>query len=201
MLKMLRDEEIEQVKANLSSVPPLIDALGSDWINKALLTRTERKKVHVLFWLLLNPMKSQKLNYWLQILKSSLSSTNFQGLINDLKKKSANLEFYSLLSEIEVLSFYMAKRNNFHSVEYEPTHGDIKITVDGYEVFLEVARLFSSEDQERTDKLENEVWEKLDELENNKYVLSFSISRRFSEPDVDPLCMRACFIAKTARIQ
>ena len=186
MLKMLRDEEIEQVKANLSSVPPLIDALGSDWINKALLTRTERKKVHVLFWLLLNPMKSQKLNYWLQILKSSLSSTNFQGLINDLKKKSANLEFYSLLSEIEVLPFYMAKRNNFHSVEYEPTHGDIKITVDGYEVFLEVARLFSSEDQERTDKLENEVWEKLDELENNKYVLSFSISRRFSEPDVDP---------------
>lgn len=174
------------MKSHLSSLPQLVDILGSDWINRVLLIKTERKNAHALFWLLLDLMESQKLDAWLTILKFSLYFTKFQGIINTLKRMGGNVAFYSFLSEIEVLSHYMSKRDENFDVEYEPCRGDIKITLNGSEVFLEIARLFSSENQERIDRLKEIVWEKLDYLENNKYVLSFGISAMFSESDVNP---------------
>lgn len=185
MLKMIKDEEIEQVKSNLHFLPTLVESFGSFWINITLLTKTRRKEKHVLFWLLLDLAKSQKLENWLKTLKSSLISTKFQGIVNSLKRKSRRIEFYSLLSEIEVLAYYMEKRDRYLDIEYEPRHGDIKITIDGCEVFLEIAKLFSSKDQQKINTLENLVWEKLDNLENNVYILSFGISAEFSESDVD----------------
>jgi len=180
--KIILDEEKEQVRTILEACSYLVEFLGSDWIKRRLLGENKRSEVHYLFWLLLDLEKSQKLENWLRNLKASLISTKFQGLVNDLKKKGNRAEFYSLLSEIEVLSYYSGEG---FEVEYEPPHGDIMVVIDNHEIFIEIARLFSSKDRQRIDAPTNVVWEKLDELNNEIYVLSFSISRNFSESDVE----------------
>lgn len=182
MHKLTKDQEIEQVKSNLSACNTLVGALNPDWINNQILQKMERAKAHNLFWLLLNKDRSQKLDSWLAILKATLLQTKFQGLINKMKRKTRKIEFYSLLSEIEVVSHY-AKRD--YIVEYEPPHGDLKLILNGSEVFLEIARLFSSQEEERISSLVNSVWNKLDDLNNNKYVVSFRVSPEFLESDVD----------------
>lgn len=182
MPKEIRDEEKEQVRTTLEACPYLVEFLGPDWTKNRLLGEKARFEVHYVFWLLVNLERSQKLENWLRTLKASLISTKFQGLVNDLKKKANRAEFYSLLSEIEVLSYY--SKEGFE-VEYEPPHGDIKMTIDNHEIFIEIARLFGSEEEQRIEALTNMVWEKLDALDNEKYVLSFNISTGFSISDVE----------------
>jgi hypothetical protein len=53
-------------------------------------------------------------------------------------------------------------------------------------VFVEIARLFSSEEEEKIQTLSQLVWNKLEDLTENKYVLTFDISPEFSESDIDP---------------
>jgi hypothetical protein len=182
MQKLTKEQEIEQVKSNLSKCRTLVDVIDQDWINNQILQKMERAKAHTLFWLLLNKNRSQKLDSWLAVLKATLPPTKFQGLINKMKRKTRKIEFYSLLSEIEVVSYY-AKRE--HIMEYEPPHGDLKLILNGSEVFFEIARLFSSQEEERISSLVNLVWSKLDNLNSNKYVISFRISPEFSESDVN----------------
>lgn len=182
MQKLTKEQEIEQVKSNLSECKTLVDAIDHDWINNQILQKMERVKVHNLFWLLLNKDRSQKLDSWLAVLKTALLQTKFQGLINKMKRKTGKIEFYSLLSEIEVVSYY-AKKD--YIIEYEPPHGDLKLVLNGSEVFLEIASLFSSQEEERISSLVNLVWNKLDNLNSNKYVISFRISPEFLESDVD----------------
>jgi len=181
--KLIEDNEKEKVESLLEAQSLLVSFLGQDWVKNTLLSEKERQKAHFLFWLLLDPEKSQSLENWLKNIKGSLVPTKFAGLISKLKKSGGKTEFYSLLSEIEVLSYYASKNLK---IEYEPSQGDIKLMIDDCEVFIEIARLFSSEEQTKLETLEHKVWDKLDELDNKKYVISFSISQVFSQSDIEP---------------
>lgn len=183
MQKLTTDEEIEQVKSNLSKCKTIVDALDLNWINEQMLQKMERSKVHALFWLLLDKDKSQKLDSWLRVLKTALPKTKFQGLINKIKKRSKEIEFYSLLSEIEVVSYYA---NKGYNLEYEPAQGDLKLILSSSEIFIEIARLFPSQEEQRIDSLAKLVWSRLDDLDNNRCVITFEISPAFSESDVEP---------------
>jgi len=181
MQKLTKDQEIEQVQSNLKRCKTLVDTLTSDWVDKQILQKMERTKIHTLFWLLWDKDKSQKLDSWLRTLKTTLPNTKFQGLINKIKKSSGEIEFFSLLSEIEVVSYYSSKG---HVLEYEPPKGDLKLSLNGSEVFIEIAKLFSSQEEQRINSLANLIWNKLDNLKDNKYLISFGISPAFSESDV-----------------
>jgi hypothetical protein len=180
--KYTDDQEIARVKSNLNQCKKLFSFLGSTWIEEELFQLKERPKAHPLFWMLLDEVKSNKLQSWLEALSSTLPETKFSGLLNKLRKSCEGIDFYSLLSEIEVVSFYARTQE----IEYEPPCGDIRLSVNGYEVFVEIARLFSSHEEERIHSLSQLVWSRLEDLSENKYVLSFSISPEFSESDIDP---------------
>jgi hypothetical protein len=189
---IVRGEEIERVRSNLQLTPTLSEVLGEDWINNNLLNKEERLKKHALFWLILDENKCKIIDSWLQILKPSLPQSKFVGVVNDLKRKREEIEFYSYLSEIEVLAFYKKSESANFSVEFEPRvpgttkWGDIKLTIDGREIFLEVTRLFSSDEEREFDERIAKVRKGIDELEDNPYVIGFGISEDFFEGDIIP---------------
>lgn len=104
----------------------------------------ERTKKHTIFWLLLDSTKSGKLEAWLSILKSSLPDTKFARIINSLKERKGENEFNSFLPEVEVLAYYASEKDKEIKVDYQPNIpgkpkvGDIKLSFDGNEVYLEV---------------------------------------------------------------
>ena len=182
MRKYTYDSEVALVKSNLNRCKELLSFLGSTWVEKELLQVKERSKAHPLFWMLLDEVKSRKLKSWLEVLSKALSKTKFSGLLNKLRKSVEGIVFYSLLSEIEVVSFYARTQQ----IEYEPPCGDLKLSFDGKEVFIEIARLFSSYEEEKIQSLSQLIWNNLEDLSENKYVLSFSVSPEFSESDIEP---------------
>ncbi|MEM3551860.1 MAG: hypothetical protein QXV01_12315 [Candidatus Bathyarchaeia archaeon] len=182
MLELITDDEFERVKLNLNVCKVVTDSLGFDWIGRNLLQKIERDKVHALFWLFLDRDRCKKLDAWLEILKNNLPQTKFRGLINKIKNRSKEIEFYSLLSEIEVISYYV---NKGYDLVYEPKQGDLKLILDNMEIFFEIARLFPSNEERRIDNLSKLVWSKLNSLDNNMYVIFFEITPAFSETDVE----------------
>jgi hypothetical protein len=182
MRKCTDDQEVALVKSNLNQCKKLYAFLGSTWIEKELLQAKERQKAHPLFWMLLDDVKCGKLQSWLEALNSALLKTKFSGLLNKLRKSVEGVAFHSFLSEIEVVSFYARTQE----IQYEPPCGDLSFSVEGKEVFIEIARLFSSREEERIQSLSQLVWNKLEGLSENKYVLSFRISPEFLESDIEP---------------
>jgi hypothetical protein len=86
------------------------------------------------------------------------------------------------VSEFETVSFYANKGR----VEYEPPRGDLKLWLNEHEIYFEVAKLFSSKEEKRIMDLTQVVRCKIDDIMENKYVLSFRISIDFLASDVDP---------------
>lgn len=178
MEKFVEDSELGQVGFFLESHGEFTDLLGKEWIRNNLLVKKERLRTHYLFWLLSNENEAECLLSWLQTIKESIPDTKFTGLINKLEKNNKKIEFYSLLSEIEVLAYYSSKKLE---LEYEPIQGDIKLIINNSEVYIEIAKLFSSKEQMEYDKLQNIVHEKIDKLDNpRKYIFSFMIPYNFS---------------------
>jgi hypothetical protein len=130
-------QEIALVKSNLNQCKKLSSFLGSTWIEKELLRVKERPKAHPLFWMLFDEAKCDKLQAWLEVLSATLLETKFSGLLNKLRKSVEGVAFHSLLSEVEVVSFYART----HEIEYEPPCGDLSLSVEGSEVFIENSSL------------------------------------------------------------
>jgi len=109
-----------------------------------------------MFLIFLDQSKSKKMEDWLSTLKTRLPRTKFTKIVNSLKGKRGENEFYSYIPEIEVLSYSKKQENGNFKVEYEPPIpgktriGDIKLTIGSIPVFLEVTRLFSSAEEEES---------------------------------------------------
>ncbi len=182
-------EEIKEVKENLESTPIIVDVLGDNWINNNLLNREERIKKHTLFWLFLDATKIQKMENWLIVTKACVTGTKFNKIVNSLKAKRDEKDCYSLLAELEVLAYYGSKGIK---VEYEPdipekkNVGDLKLTIGSVEVFVEITRLFESQEDERTTKLVRSVAQKIDEIPDNPFISTLVIEDGFCEKDLEP---------------
>jgi len=104
-----------------------------------------------MFLIFLYQSRSKMMEDWLSTLKTRLPRTKLTKIVNSLKGKRGENEFYSYIPEIEVFSYYKKQENGNFKVEFEPPIlgktriGDIKLTIGSIPVFLEVTRLFSSE--------------------------------------------------------
>jgi hypothetical protein len=190
MRAFVYDDEIERVKKSLEAAPTISEALGKDWINNNLLNKEERLKKHAMFWMFLDESRCRKMEDWLLTLKTTLHDAKFTKIVNLMKEKKQEIEFYSFVAEIEVLSYYKKNEKNNYKVEFEPNIpgttkvGDIKISYDSTEVFLEITRIFSSEEEQKFDKIKETIRESIDEIDGNPFVITFGITDRFSSADI-----------------
>jgi hypothetical protein len=189
MRELVREEEIEQVRQCLEVTPLLKNELGIDWIKSNLLTIEKRATKHYLFWLFVENWKVLKIERWLTDLRIYLPQPKFRKIINYLKAKNNKTDFNSLISELEVLAYYS---NKGLKVEYEPNIpekrkiGDIKLTFGSIEVFIEVTRLFESQDEKNRDLLVNSIVDAIDALPYNPFIITVDIADDFSSLDVQP---------------
>jgi hypothetical protein len=193
MRAFVDDDEIERVKKNLETAPTISEALGEDWINNNILNKEERSEKHVMFWMFLDESKCKKMEDWLSTLKTTLSGAKFLKVVNSLKEKKREKEFYSFVPEIEVLSYYKKQENDSFKVEFEPDIpgktkvGDVKLYFDSTQVFLEITRLFSSKEEEEINRIIQATSGKINAIEDNPFVITFGITESFSEADIEPL--------------
>jgi hypothetical protein len=192
-MRVFVDEaEIRRVKESLESTPIIVEALGNHWIINNLLNKEERTKKHTIFWLLLDDTKRQKMANWLSVLKSSLPEPKFNKIINSLREKRSEKEFYSFIPEVEVLAYYGNKGNEGIEVEYEPNIpgktniGDIKLTLNSTQIFLEITRLFESKDEERINGLIQTLVKQIDDISNNPFIITLGTKEAFCEADLEP---------------
>jgi hypothetical protein len=140
---------------------------------------------------LLDENKSGKLEDWLRILKSTLRDSKSFKVVNSLIKKREKIGFYSYLSEIEVLAYYKSQENKRFLVEFEPhvpgkpKVGDIKLNFNSKDVFIEITRIFQSEEEDRIDKIMEVIERRINEFEGSPYWVSFGIKADFLERDID----------------
>jgi hypothetical protein len=151
----LTENEIAEGNSNIEECRSLKQIVGLSWISEILSRNQERMKVHPLVWFLLDKERSHRLQIWLRILARNFPNSKmgkFSKIINKMKKATTEEKFYSILSEIEVGSFYAKK----FPIEYEPCDGvDWKITIERQPVYLEVTRLFWSKDAKHSSPLNN----------------------------------------------
>ena len=117
MIKDIQPEEIETVKKNLDSFPNLKEIFEKDFLD-SLLKIEGRLRKHQSFWILSDLSKTAKLSNNLAILKSKFPS--FWALMNRLVNNNDRDNFYSAISEIEVLSYFYSSFPA-SSLEYEPS--------------------------------------------------------------------------------
>lgn len=195
MKALVEEKEIEQVKACLETTPLLKGELGKNWIANNLLNAEKRETKHFLFWIFLEDWKIQKMEKWLKDLKTCIPESKYKKIINRLKEKRTEKDFKSLISEIEVLSYYS---NLGIKVDYEPripdksNVGDIKLTINSNEIFLEVTRLFASIAEEARDSLVHSVVDAIEAIQENPFIISVDIEDGFSTYDVEPCLKLVC---------
>jgi len=187
MVKLVRDEEIDIVKQTLDGFPKLIEYLSDEWVIKVLLTREDRLSKHYLFYELLSRDKATSINHWLNIINQK-DEALLDKLVRKIKSSGNQVDFLSLIPEIEALSFYISL-NHFDEIYYEPSIGnakpDIKLVKDTTEIFIEITRIFPDEGITRQSKLEDLLQREMGKIDGSYYV-NLKIYPRFEEDDVEP---------------
>lgn len=145
-----------------------------------------RNKIHPFFWLLQEDAKSDRLSNQLDVLKNKCAKykTIIKKLIVD--------DFYSVLAEIEVMSyFYKVFGSN---IEYEPkiegTNGkpDLKINFNDESYFIEISLLKNDELEQKMDNLWSKALRKIEELKQ-PYILSLTLENSFKEDSLGDLTL------------
>lgn len=182
-------EYTEQVKKHLTDFPILVEYFNREWLDKNILTPKRTYKIHFLFWILLDENHCKNLMSYFSILANKL--TNFKSLINKIKTNPDRYNFLAITTEIEVLAFYKSLENEQFKVEYEPKienqtrKCDIRITFEGKPIFLEILRIVDDEIEMNFEEIRNSIREKIDDLQNNKYLISFGIRENFNKEHID----------------
>ena len=191
MAKTVRDEEIYIVKQSLGAFPKLIEYLGDEWVTKVLLTKENRLSKHYLFYELLDRDKATLINHWLNVINQK-DKILFDKLIRKIKSSGNQVDFLSLIPEIEVLSHYIFL-NVFDEIYYEPSIGnvkpDIKLVKDQTDIFIEITRIFPDERITRQSSLEDLLQREMSKI-NGSYLVNLKIYPGFEDEDVEPFICR-----------
>jgi hypothetical protein len=185
----VEDAETKKVKEELENTPLIKREFGNEWIDSNLLNVEERLKKHSLFWLFLEAAKIQKMEKWLTEIKACVPQSKFNKIINSIKGSRLDKDFFSLIPELEVLAYYGSKGIK---IEYEPNIpekrniGDIKLTINSVEIFVEITRLFESEEEERVAALIHSLGQRIDAIPDNPFIITLEIDDSFSVEDLEP---------------
>lgn len=186
MRNVLNNETIE-AKNNISEFSNLKAYLGEDWLNSQIQIES-RAKMHPIFWILIDYNKCKKLSNNLDVLNNLCEK--FPRIIRKIKFDRDRFNFYSLLTEIEVLAYYYRKSNEKYIVDYEPliddqnTIPDGKLIINEQEYFLEILTVFEDENEQLIESYQDEIREKLDSLNNNPFILAFGLEIGFERDDI-----------------
>lgn len=121
MIKTVLEEEVEVVKCNLEKCKWLVEILDEDWVSDYLLRIESRFDKHALFWFLMEYDKCRKIERWLRVLSQKMDEDRFDKVfVKELKRRKNVMDFLSLLSEIEVFSYYKSLEDDKVHVVYQP---------------------------------------------------------------------------------
>ena len=180
--------EIEEIKKNLERFPDLEESLGKKWITSHL-TIEERPKKHPIFRRILNINVCQKITNNLQILKGKNQGI-FKIFINKLKKEKNEDNFCSLLSEIEVISYYLRKLSSDYKIEYAPKlkeinkKTDVRITKDKKVYNLEICTLLEDGYDRDFDKMNLRVAQIINSMKDNPHYIIVAYRRFLTEEEI-----------------
>jgi len=181
-------EYYELAKVHIESNPILVELFGKDWIY-SLFDINDKDKQHPLFWYIVDIIKCQKLVSQLKIIRGNCKKINT--LVKKLKTETIN--FYSFISEIEVLSYYYRKLSDKYEMEYEPDvpekgkKSDIRINVEGENYFLDVIRIKELSEIENMDEISEKIEEEIEIIGGNIYHIMIQIKPYFSKMDISIL--------------
>lgn len=181
------EEEYKKVRQGLDIFPNL-----KNYIEKGLLdsffTTLERAQQHPLFWFLLKNGNAEKLSFNLIILEKKCEK--FQTILNKIHERDP-VQFDSNMTEVDVASFYYSRSSPTYIVEFEPaipekgTKVDLKITINKVKYFIEIFTIFPDQNIQRIDKIHDEIRKKINSLNDNPFVVCYSIYEGFSKEDID----------------
>ncbi len=178
--------EVERVKKNIEQFPKLKEVFGNDWLDP-LLVIEERERKHPLFWFISDTWRCSHLIYNLDTINVKVPL--YTHIINKLKSTIDRFNFHSLITEIEVIGFYL---KNFppEDIEYEPKLSnsnkkmDLKVKIDGEDYYLEILAIFDDKQIIQIEKIQDKIRKELDLIEQ-PYILSISTSYDFNEGEIN----------------
>jgi len=178
-------EEVDSGKKNIQIFNNLNEFFGKDWL-EAHLTVDKRENKHQIFWILIEPNLCSKLSNNLSIINEKCDK--FKRIISKLKKDEDYFNFHSLLTEIEVLTYYYRLFDK-SMIEYEPKveNGkklDIKLTIGDEKFFIEIFTIFRDEYEQELDKLRLDVQKELNKFDQ-PFLISFGLELEFKETNID----------------
>ena len=185
MIKNILSEEIEVIRKNIDTFPNIKDIFSEDFINN-LLKIEERLKKHSLFWILLDLQKTSKLSNNLGILRLKFSS--FSSLLNRLLDDIDKDNFYSVLTEIEILSYFYDKFSS-ENLEYEPSiegktgKPDLKLNLNGEEYYMEIFNLRDDSIQREINEIQDSIKKEIDKI-NQPFSILFSTEISFKKENM-----------------
>lgn len=186
-MRPITDNEFKKVEAALETYPDLKKYIDGNLI-KFFFNTPERLKQHPLFWYLLRDGNAEKLSNNLKILESNCNK--FKRILNKIHDKD-NTGFHSSMSEVDVLSYYYSKVSDDFQVEYEPdikekgTKVDANITTNNKDFFIEIFTVFPDQNYQKIDKIHQNIRTKIDDFEDNPYIICYTIYEEFTEEDID----------------
>lgn len=177
---MINDEERECavnniIKYNYRSF--FVEPWSKKWL-ESFIEKEDRNEIHPFFWLLQEDVDSDRLASQLDVLKNKCAK------YNTIIKKLIVDDFYSVVAEIEVMSFFYKVFGP--DIEYEPKiegterKPDLKITFIDESYFVEISLLKNDEREQKMDELEFKVMRNIEALKQ-PYILSFTLENCFKE--------------------
>ncbi len=185
----ITDSPIKQVKLNLNKLPTFKRLLGEEFLKK-LFRPEERTKKHPLFWLLLNDFYSaERLVKSLLILETKCDK--FSSILDRFRVEGDRLNFFSLLTEIDILAHYYNNTSDalvieaYPRVEDKGTKADMKIIANGEEYYVEILTVFQDRVQQEIEMLHDKIRSKLEEIKQNVFSLSFGTNEGFGHEHIE----------------
>jgi len=178
----------EDIKKNLEEFPIIKELFGSDWIDSQFEIKS-LKELHPFFKSFYNKDFLEKISPKLILIKNK--TDKIKRIIKKIKTNKDEDTIRSVLSEIEVLSFYYKKQNDDFKVEYEPILEnlekvpDIKLTIANKEYFAEIITILDDQYFREIGRIQNIIEDKINGLDDNPYGICFGTEADFVDEDID----------------
>lgn len=187
-MKKLNIKEVDMIRNILKLYPEIFSLLGKDWIDKNLLKQQERKKVHPLAWILLDPKKNEEFLNGIQLLVKADYPRLASFIRDDIKKTTSLYELRPLYTELHVYKKFSDKVGLDNS-EFRPAieklgkEADLRIILDDNDIFVEVLTVIDDEVSRRQNELSTELSEQIDKLIESKGIVVSLVYKRVLDKD------------------
>lgn len=181
MLKLSNDK-LRIVENNLDDLNQFKSYFGKKWFHKEMNTDNGH---HPILFLLFDKKTASDLIDKLKILESRCDK--FRSIIRKLKYDRDFNNFYSTLTEIDVISYYYQGYNS-NLLEYEPPVQsgkklDLRMSIDGEDYFFEILTVFQDSEQEKYSYIREKITQELEGI-NLPFIINLRIREGFKKEHI-----------------